>query len=130
MVVEVNSIDKKWVRSKDGWLFGVFEGIGERYDIEPNLLRAVWFLSLFLFGSGIFLYLLMSMVLPREDKLVDFEEPKFLGVCLRLSRNFGVDLGLVRLITVMSFLASFGLAFIAYIAIYIFLPESKERIYF
>ncbi len=130
MVVEVNSIEKKWVRSKDGWLFGVFEGIGERYDIEPNLLRAVWFLSVFLFGSGIFLYLLMSMVLPREDKLDSFEDAKFLGVCLKLSRNYGIDLGLVRLITVMSFLASFGLAFIVYLAIFIFLPESKERIYF
>jgi len=130
MVVEVNSIEKKWVRSNDGWLFGVFEGIGERYDIEPNLLRAVWFLSVFLFGSGIFLYLLMSLVLPKEDKLETYDEPKFLGVCLKLSRNYGVDLGLVRLITVMSFLASFGLALIGYIAVYIFLPESKERIYF
>lgn len=130
MVVEVNSIDKRWVRSSDGWVFGVFEGLGERFDIEPNLLRAFWFLSLFLFGSGIFLYLLMSLVLPREDKLNQYEEPKFLGVCLRLSRNYGIDLGLVRLITVMSFLASFGLTLIAYIALFVLVPESKERIHF
>lgn len=130
MVVELQSIDKRWVRSTEGWVFGVFDGLGERFDVEPNLLRAIWFLSVFLFGSGIFLYLLMSMVLPREDKLERYEESKFLGVCLKLSRNYGVDLGLVRLIAVMSFLASFGLSLIAYLAIYILLPENRERIYF
>ena len=130
MVVELESIDKRWVRSSDGWVFGVFDGLGERFEVEPNLLRAIWFLSVFLFGSGIFIYLLMSMVLPREDKLERYEESKFLGVCLRLSRNYGVDLGLIRLITVMSFLASFGLSLIAYIALFIFLPENRERIYF
>ena len=130
MVVEVNSIDKRWVRSSDGYVFGVFEGLGERFEVEPNLLRAIWFLSVFLFGTGIFLYLLMSMVLPREDKLESFEESKFLGVCLKLSRNYGIDLGLVRLITVMSFLASFGLSLVVYIALFIFLPENRERIYF
>lgn len=130
MVVELQSIDKRWVRSSDGWVFGVFDGLGERFEVEPNLLRAIWLLSVFLFGSGIFIYLLMSMVLPREDKLERYEESKFLGVCLKLSRNYGVDLGLVRLITVMSFLASFGLSLIAYIALYIFLPENRERIYF
>lgn len=130
MVVEVNSIDKRWVRSSDGWVFGVFEGLGERFDIEPNLLRAFWFLSVFIFGSGVFIYLLLSMVLPREDKLSNYEEAKFLGVCHRISRNYGVDLGLIRLITVMSFLASFGLSLIAYIALFIFMPERRERIYF
>ena len=130
MVVEVNSIDKRWVRSSDGWVFGVFEGLGERFEVEPNLLRVIWFLSVFLFGSGIFLYLLLSMVLPREDKLDRYEESKVLGVCLKLSRNYGVDPGLVRLITVMSFFASFGLSLIAYVALFIFLPENRERIYF
>lgn len=130
MVIEVNSIDKRWVRSSDGVVFGVFEGLGKRFDIEPNLLRALWFLSLFLFGSGIFLYLLMSLVLPREDKLSSYEESKGLGLCLRISRTYGVDLGLVRLITVMSFLASFGLTLIGYVALSIFFPEHKERIHF
>jgi phage shock protein PspC (stress-responsive transcriptional regulator) len=130
MVVEVSSIDKRWVRSSDGVVFGVFEGLGERFDIAPNLLRVVWFLSLFLFGSGLFLYIVMSLVLPREDKLKNYEEPKGLGLCLRISRSYGVDLGLVRLLTVMSFLASFGITLIAYVALSIFFPEHKEKIYF
>jgi phage shock protein C len=130
MVIEVSTKPKKWTRSSDGWVSGVFEGLGKSFSIEPNILRLLWLISVLFFGTGILIYLILTFALPREDEYIQYEQPKFLGVCLRLSRRTGIELGLLRLLTVMSVFASFGITLVAYIGMYFFLPEPLERIYF
>lgn len=129
MIIEVNRKNKKWVRSTDGWFAGVFEGLGKTHSIDPNVLRLFWFASVFLFGSGLFLYLILALVLPREDKFEEYQDSKFLGVCKRISQNYGVELGLVRLLAVASLIISFGLTFFGYLVLWIFLPEKREIMY-
>ncbi|MGB0454546.1 MAG: PspC domain-containing protein [Bacteriovoracaceae bacterium] len=122
--VVVKSEDK-WVRSQDGVLFGVCEGLAKRFNVDPNLMRLIWFLSVVLFGTGLFLYIVLGLVLPREDDLYDYNRPKLLGVCQRLHYRTGVELGILRLLMVLGALFSFGIVFIGYIAAAIFLPDRR-----
>jgi len=127
MIVEVRPINRMWTRSTRGWISGLCEGAGEKLNVEPNLIRLLWFVSIFFFGTGLFIYILLSFVLPREDRLAEYNQQKILGVCLKLSRKTGHDLGLIRSVTTLLFISSFGIAFIGYLALYLFLPEDMER---
>ncbi|MBT3584641.1 MAG: PspC domain-containing protein [Halobacteriovoraceae bacterium] len=130
MVIEISNQPKKWVRSSTGPVAGVFEGLGRSFDVDPNVLRLGWVLSVLLFGTGLILYPLFALVLPREDELYNYDKKKFLGVCRMISHNYGVELGIVRLVTVVSAFASLGLTFVLYVGLFFFLPENKEKLYF
>lgn len=117
----------KWVKREDGWFCGVFEGLGYKTGLNPNIFRFMWLLSLMLFGSGLFFYLLLVLVLPKQHELYYYEAPKFLGVCYDLSYRLNVELSLVRLIVLGSFFLSGGLTFLVYCFMWLVLPE---RLYF
>lgn len=114
---------KEWVKRGDGWVSGVFEGLGHKTGINPNAFRIMWLISLLLFGSGIFLYLLLVLVLPSEYGFYGYSRPKFLGVCYELSRRFNIDLGITRLLAVGSFILTGGAALLVYFILWIVLPE-------
>jgi phage shock protein C len=120
-----------WVRSTDGVVAGVFEGLGKSFDMDPNILRLIWVISVLFFGSGLLIYLILAWILPREDKLNEYYQKKIFGVCQAISRKSGIELGLVRLLAVGSLIISFGLTFVAYMVLAIVMPEVKdERLYF
>ena len=48
-----------------GLFGGVCVGIGERYNMDPVVVRIIFVLFAFLFGGGIFAYLLCWFVMPR-----------------------------------------------------------------
>ena len=108
---------KKWVRSRDGLIAGICEGLGVSLDISPWLLRAIWLLAVFAFGSGILLYFMFWFSLPRVDRHESQIQKKFLGVCYRLSKKMDMDVGLVRFITLTCFLSSFGVAILLYLVL-------------
>ncbi len=112
-----------WVRSKDGVVGGVFEGIGKAFDIKPNALRLIYLFSVFGFGVGFFLYPLCWFFLPREDSLTEYYRPKILGVCTRISNKMAIELPLVRLIAVLSLFASFGLTLFLYIILHFLMDD-------
>lgn len=116
----------KWVKRNDGWVCGVFEGLGYKTGMNPNLFRVVWILSLLLFGSGFLFYIILVMVIPHEEDLMSYEKPKFLGVCYDLSHRMDVELSLVRLMTVGSFFLSLGTTFIVYCLLWIVLPKEYD----
>lgn len=118
----------KWKRSVNGWLFGVCEGLGESFGINPNLIRAFLLLSVFAFGTGVLLYLVLGLTLPREDELIDYSHEKFLGVCQRVARKSELELGLVRVFAVISFLASAGATLILYIVLNFILDKDSNQI--
>ena len=117
----------KWKRSVNGWFLGVCEGLGDSFDLNPNLLRALLLLSILAFGTGIFLYLILGFTLPREDEISEYKEERFLGVCKRISISSDIEIGLVRVITVFSFFASAGTTLLLYIILNFALPK-KNRI--
>lgn len=46
---------------------GVCGGLGEYFNIDPTVIRLVWFLSIFLHGFGLLAYLITWLVMPRES---------------------------------------------------------------
>lgn len=65
---------KKLYRSRGNRLVaGVCGGIGEYYDVDPNIIRLLWVLFLFS-GVGLFAYL-VAIVLVPESPLDPWVEP-------------------------------------------------------
>lgn len=121
---------EKWVRSQNGWMAGVCQGLGERFGIEPWVLRAAWLVSVVFLGFGVLVYLILAFTLPREDNMADSHQEKFLGVCWKLSQKTGLDVGLVRFLTVFLGISSLGATIVGYLVLYFVLPEdAQERIY-
>jgi len=56
----------------DRKLAGVAAGVAEYFELDPTLVRVVWFLSIFFGGLGIFLYIAMALIVPAEP-LTDAE---------------------------------------------------------
>ena len=60
---------KRLYRSgKDKILGGVCGGIGEYLGVDPVLIRLLWIASFFAFGTGILLYIIAWIIIPRNPK--------------------------------------------------------------
>lgn len=121
----IGQIPHLWQRSSVGPLGGVCEGLGRSFGLDPRLLRFLWCVSILLFGTGLLLYLILFFVLPLENEISDFQQPKVLGVCYRFALANQLDLGLLRLITVLVMLGSLGTGLLIYILLYFFAPRER-----
>lgn len=50
---------------------GVAGGIGERFDIDPNIVRVIFVVLTVLFGLGVAIYLAMWVLIPQSGKASD-----------------------------------------------------------
>lgn len=50
----------------DRGLAGVAAGVAEFFDLDPTLVRVLWFLSIFVGGLGILLYIGLALIVPLE----------------------------------------------------------------
>lgn len=112
----------RWVRSSQGWVAGVCQGLGERFGVDPLILRVIWLASVFFAGVGLVLYPMLAFTLPREDQLSSHQRKKILGVCDQLSQRSGLDIGLVRFLAVALALSSLGVTVIGYLILYFVMP--------
>ena len=53
--------------SKDKMLAGVCGGLAEYFDIDPVLVRVAFFLLCFAGGLGLALYIVLAIIMPKED---------------------------------------------------------------
>jgi phage shock protein C len=120
-----NFSNQKWVRSSNGYLAGVCEGLGPALGIEPKWLRMIWLASVLIAGVGTLIYLLAWIALPRADDLAAQTEGRMLGVCVRLAASMNVDVGLVRFATLFLALSSLGLVTFVYIILHFFLKPAN-----
>ena len=51
---------------KDSIIVGVCAGIADYFKIDPVLVRLLWVLFVFGFGTGILAYLLAWIIIPRK----------------------------------------------------------------
>ena len=60
---------KKLYRGEAGAkLAGVCGGIGEFFNIDPNILRLIWAVfTVFSVGTGLVLYLVAALILPKKS---------------------------------------------------------------
>jgi len=49
----------------DRRIAGVASGVAEFFDLDPTVVRVVWFLSIFFGGLGIFVYIARALIVPR-----------------------------------------------------------------
>jgi len=117
---------RTWVRSQDGLVAGVCSGLARAIGVEPWIIRLLWMIVVFAFGTGILFYFLAMLTLPREDRVMRAERKKIMGVCLRISHASGIEVGLVRLIALSSLIMSFGMTFVAYLVLWFVLPTEQE----
>ena len=47
---------------------GVCGGVGEYLNVDPTIIRLIWILSFFVWGSGLFAYILAWLVMPKNPK--------------------------------------------------------------
>jgi len=114
------------LRSKDGIVAGVCKGIAQRLEVDPWLIRLLWLASVLVFGVGIALYIILSLGLTREDLIREAYAKKILGVCLRISQSAQVDVGMVRVLTLVSAFMSLGVVVLVYLVLHFLLPWPDE----
>lgn len=111
----------RFYRLPSKWFGGVCQGMSQSFNIKPEYIRLMWFFSMLLsFGTTTAVYLLFWMVLPLENEISIYEQPKFLGVCHRLAKDFGWELAPIRLMAVGSIFLSLGFTILAYLALWLF----------
>ncbi len=49
----------------EGKILGVCEGLGSHFELDPTVVRIAFVLFVFLGGSGILLYLILALVMPK-----------------------------------------------------------------
>ena len=49
---------------KKGVAFGICEGLGEYFNIDPVFIRIVWILTLICYGTGLIAYILGCFLIP------------------------------------------------------------------
>lgn len=60
-------MSKRLYLGKDRKIGGVCSGIAEYFDIDVTLIRIAYILLFFYWGLGILPYLLMWMIIPKND---------------------------------------------------------------
>lgn len=59
---------RELVRIKDNSImFGVCSGIAEYFNLELSKIRMAWIISILFFGTGLFLYIVLALVLPKKQ---------------------------------------------------------------
>lgn len=59
----------------DRRLAGVAAGVAEFFDLDPSLVRVLWFLSIFVGGLGLLLYVGLAIIVPLEPLAADAAVP-------------------------------------------------------
>jgi len=60
---------KRLYRSgKEKILGGVCGGIAEYFNVDPTIIRILWILFVFGFGSGILAYIIAWIIVPKNPK--------------------------------------------------------------
>ena len=146
MVQQTAPYAERLLRSPEGIVAGVCEGLAARFGIPANLLRAIWIAALLFFGSGLLLYGILWWILPRADRqiiepAVWIREPgihphpplrrtqndrKLFGVCGGIARRYDIDPSVVRLIALATATLSLGIAAVVYAICAIVLPAPHE----
>lgn len=118
-------------------LGGVCAGIANYFGIDIMIPRILFLLAFLMFGSGVLVYIIMWIIIPEanpgeislESQNVkrlfrNPEDKKVGGVCSGIAQYIGIDSVWLRLGFLVA-LFVFGTGILAYIILWIALPEAK-----
>jgi len=69
-----NSTKKVYRSQKNRIIFGVCGGLAEYFEIDPLLVRIFFILLVMAGGSGVFLYIILAVLMPKEENKVDLNK--------------------------------------------------------
>ena len=115
-----------WTRSKDGWLAGVCQGLGESFDINPAMVRLAWLASILFFGFGFIFYFVCAFCFPVAGQEHKDDDPWILGVCSRIAERLEVQPALVRIVGLFLLGGSFGTVALLYVILHFVLPDRRN----
>ncbi len=118
--------EMRFMRSSSGILAGVCKGMAQRFQMDVMLARILFIGSVLFFGTGIGIYIILALSLPREDQLAQAYDSRIMGVCARLALRFDLDVGIVRAVSFLLFFTSLGSTLLFYIILYFVLPQRNE----
>ncbi len=49
---------------------GVCQGFAEYFDIDPTIVRVIWFIISWFYGIGIGIYILLWIILPDKEEAI------------------------------------------------------------
>jgi phage shock protein C len=58
-------MSEKKLSRKEGKILGVCAGLGDHFDLDPTIVRIAFILFSFFGGSGILLYLILALIMPK-----------------------------------------------------------------
>lgn len=58
---------QKKITKKNGKIFGVCEGMGDYFNIDPTIIRILFLVGVICFGSGLLLYIILALAMPKEN---------------------------------------------------------------
>ncbi len=56
---------KKLIKG-DKKILGVCSGLANYFDMDPTVMRIIFLVAVFMFGTGILLYLILAFVMPDK----------------------------------------------------------------
>lgn len=67
---------KKLERKMEGkWIAGVCSGLGEYFQINPHIIRAIFVFLSWFWGLPIIIYIVLAVALPQKQKRIPFNPP-------------------------------------------------------
>ena len=60
-------VRKLYKSRTDRKICGVCGGIAEYFNIDPTIVRLIWAIFIFCFGTGFLAYILAALVLPNQE---------------------------------------------------------------
>lgn len=48
---------------------GVCGGIGEYLNVDPTVIRLLWIMAVFFFGTGLLVYIICAFIMPNRSEI-------------------------------------------------------------
>jgi phage shock protein C len=56
---------KKKLERKNPMILGVCGGLGDYFNTDPTIIRLIFVIAFFGFGTGLLVYLVLAIIMPR-----------------------------------------------------------------
>jgi len=58
-------MEKKLTKG-DKKVFGVCSGLANYFDLDPTVMRIIFLVAVFMFGTGVLLYVILAFIMPEK----------------------------------------------------------------
>lgn len=63
--------------SKDKKICGVCAGLADYFELDPTVVRILWLIMLFVFGTGVLAYIICAIIMPYDTEIMTDEEADY-----------------------------------------------------